>query len=53
MLLVVMLCLAHKIQDRLVERKSGFAIIKKLKARTKDEVTRAATEPVLNFVCEA
>lgn len=27
----------------LVERKTGFAIIKKLKARTKDEVTRAAT----------
>jgi IS30 family transposase len=27
----------------LVERKSGYAIIKKLKARTKDEVTRAAT----------
>ena len=27
----------------LVERKTGFAIIKKLKARTKDEVTKAAT----------
>jgi transposase, IS30 family len=27
----------------LVERKTGFAIIKKLSARTKDEVTRAAT----------
>ena len=30
----------------LVERKSGFAIIKKLKARTKDEVTRAATRAI-------
>ena len=27
----------------LVERKTGFAIIKKLKSRTKDEVTKAAT----------
>ncbi len=30
----------------LVERKSGFAIVKKLKARTKDEVTRAATRAI-------
>lgn len=30
----------------LVERKTGFAIIKKLKARTKDEVTRAATRAI-------
>ena len=30
----------------LVERKSGYAIIKKLKARTKDEVTRAATRAI-------
>jgi len=30
----------------LVERKTGFAIIKKLKARTKDEVTRAATKAI-------
>jgi IS30 family transposase len=30
----------------LVERKSGYAIIKKLKARTKDEVTRAATKAI-------
>jgi IS30 family transposase len=30
----------------LVERTSGFAIIKKLKARTKDEVTRAATRAI-------
>lgn len=30
----------------LVERKSGFAIVKKLKARTKDEVTRAATKAI-------
>jgi IS30 family transposase len=30
----------------LVERKTGFAIIEKLKARTKDEVTRAATRAI-------
>jgi IS30 family transposase len=30
----------------LVERKTGFAIIKKLTARTKDEVTRAATRAI-------
>ena len=30
----------------LVERKTGYAIIKKLKARTKDEVTRAATRAI-------
>jgi len=30
----------------LVERKSGYAIIEKLKARTKDEVTRAATKAI-------
>ena len=30
----------------LVERKTGYAIIKKLKARTKDEVTRAATKAI-------
>jgi transposase, IS30 family len=30
----------------LVERKTGFAIIKKLKARTKDEVTKAATRAI-------
>lgn len=30
----------------LVERTSGFAIVKKLKARTKDEVTRAATRAI-------
>lgn len=30
----------------LVERKTGYAIIKKLKARTKDEVTRAATQAI-------
>ena len=30
----------------LVERKTGFAIVKKLKARTKDEVTRAATKAI-------
>ena len=30
----------------LVERKTGFAIVKKLKARTKDEVTRAATRAI-------
>ena len=30
----------------LVERKSGYAIIKKLKARTKAEVTRAASEAI-------
>jgi len=30
----------------LVERTSGYAIIKKLKARTKDEVTRAATRAI-------
>jgi len=30
----------------LVERKTGFAIIKKLRARTKDEVTRAATTAI-------
>jgi transposase, IS30 family len=34
---------AHHCVLTLVERKTGFAIIKKLKARTKDEVTRAAT----------
>jgi len=27
----------------LVERKSGYAIVKKLRTRSKDEVTRAAT----------
>jgi len=30
----------------LVERKTGYAIIKKLKTRTKDEVTRAATRAI-------
>ena len=30
----------------LVERKTGYAIIKKLRARTKDEVTRAATRAI-------
>jgi IS30 family transposase len=30
----------------LVERTSGYAIVKKLKARTKDEVTRAATRAI-------
>jgi IS30 family transposase len=30
----------------LLERKTGYAIIKKLKARTKDEVTRAATRAI-------
>jgi transposase, IS30 family len=30
----------------LVERKTGYAIIKKLKARTKNEVTRAATRAI-------
>jgi transposase, IS30 family len=30
----------------LVERKSGYAIIKKLKARTKNEVTKAATRAI-------
>jgi transposase, IS30 family len=30
----------------LVERKTGYAIIKKLKARNKDEVTRAATRAI-------
>jgi IS30 family transposase len=30
----------------LVERKTGFAIIEKLKSRTKDEVTRAATRAI-------
>ena len=30
----------------LVERKTGYAIVKKLKARTKDEVTRAATQAI-------
>ena len=30
----------------LVERKTGYAIMKKLKARTKDEVTRAATRAI-------
>ena len=30
----------------LVERKTGYVIIKKLKARTKDEVTRAATRAI-------
>jgi IS30 family transposase len=34
----------------LVERKSGFAIIKKLKARTKAEVTRAATRAIAKHV---
>lgn len=37
---------AHHCVLTLVERKSGFAIIKKLKARTKDEVTRAATRAI-------
>lgn len=32
----------------LVERKTGFAIVKKLKARTKAEVTRAATRAIRN-----
>ena len=37
---------AHHCVLTLVERKTGFVIIKKLKARTKDEVTRAATTAI-------